>query len=302
MSNEIDIQDEQWINQFIDYLWLESGLSKNTQAAYRSDLRLCALWLKENNSNLYKAKREKLLAFMAAKVGEGAKARTSARLLSSLKRFYQYLIQENQRMDNPCALIEAPKLGRSLPDSLSEADVEALLAAPDVNTDNGQRDLAMIELLYATGLRVSELVNLTLSQINLNQGLVRIIGKGNKERLVPMGEQAQLLLSTYLREARGDILKGRICEYVFVTNRGGQMTRHAFWHIIKKYARIAGIKQHLSPHTLRHAFATHLLNHGADLRVVQMLLGHSDLSTTQIYTHVAKERLKRLYDSHHPRA
>jgi len=300
--SEIFAEDARVIDQFVDHLWLESGLSKNTQQAYKTDLRLCARWLNENNISLDKAQREDLLAFLAVKVGEGAKARTSARVLSSLKRFYQYLIQENQRLDNPCALIEAPKLGRSLPDTLSEADVEVLLQAPDVSTSLGLRDLVMIELLYATGLRVSELVNLLLSQVNLNQGLVRIIGKGNKERLVPMGEQAQSLLKQYLDEARGDILKKRVCDYVFVTNRGDHMTRHAFWHIIKKYAQIAGITQHLSPHSLRHAFATHLLNHGADLRVVQMLLGHSDLSTTQIYTHVAKERLKHLYELHHPRA
>jgi len=300
--SEIFADDDGWINRFIDHLWLASGLSKNTQQAYRTDLRLCARWLKEKNVLLIEAQREDLLAFLAVKVGEGAKARTSARALSSLKRFYQFLIQENHRLDNPCSLIEAPKLGRSLPDALSESDVEALLGAPDVSTPLGLRDLVMIELLYATGLRVSELVNLLLSQVNLNQGVVRIIGKGNKERLVPMGEQAQSMLKAYLEEGRNDILKKRVCDYVFVTNRGHNMTRHAFWHIIKKYAQIAGITQHLSPHTLRHAFATHLLNHGADLRVVQMLLGHSDLSTTQIYTHVAKERLKRLYETHHPRA
>ena len=243
-----------------------------------------------------------MLAFMGDKIGQGVKARTSARVLSSLKRFYQYLIQINVRQDNPCALIEAPKLGRSLPDTLSESDVVALLDAPDKSTPLGLRDLTMVELLYATGLRVSELVNLTLNQINLNQGVVRIVGKGNKERLVPMGEQAQTLLQAYLKQGRHEILKSRSSEHIFVTHRGGKMTRHAFWHIIKKYAQIAGIKQHLSPHTLRHAFATHLLNHGADLRVVQMLLGHSDLSTTQIYTHVAKERLKQLYETHHPRA
>lgn len=300
--NEIAAADEHWIGQFIDHLWLESGLSKNTQQAYRTDLRSCARWLKERGCLLKGAQRDDLLAFMAIKISEGAKARTSARTLSSLKRFYQYLIQEGVRLDNPCSLIEAPKLGRSLPDSLSESDVEALLQAPDMASPLGKRDLVMIELLYATGLRVSELVNLLLSQVNLNQGLVRIIGKGNKERLVPMGEQAQYLLKEYLQNTRGEILKKRVCDYVFVTSRGDRMTRHAFWHIIKKYAQMAGITQHLSPHTLRHAFATHLLNHGADLRVVQMLLGHSDLSTTQIYTHVAKERLKRLYDAHHPRA
>lgn len=298
----MNYSDQDQINRFIDYLWLESGLSQNTLTAYRTDLNNCLRWLTQNQRTLTAANKEDLLAFMANKIGDGAKARTSARILSSLKRFYQYLVQENIRKDNPCVQIEAPKLGRSLPDTLSEADIDELLAAPDVSTPLGLRDLAMLELLYATGLRVSELVNLQLNQVNMNQGLVRIMGKGNKERLVPMGEQAQDQLKVYLNQSRAAFLKNKTCDYVFLSNRGQPMTRHAFWHTIKKYARAAGIRKSLSPHTLRHAFATHLLNHGADLRAVQMLLGHADLSTTQIYTHVAQERLKTLYNSHHPRA
>jgi len=295
-------EDEAQIREFIDAIWLESGLSENTRKSYASDLNLFASWLKKNNQSLLLAPKESVLAFLADRVSAGLKPRTTARILSSLKRFYQYQLRENKRPDNPCLLVDAPKLGRSLPKSLSETDVEALLNAPDEATAMGSRDLTMLELLYATGLRVSELVGLSMSQISLNQGLVRIIGKGNKERLVPMGEQAQELLQRYIKHARPEILNSRTSDAVFVTNRGKAMTRHAFWHLVKRYALKAGIQQALSPHTLRHAFATHLLNHGADLRVVQMLLGHSDLSTTQIYTYIAQDRLKDLYQSHHPRA
>ena len=299
MLNE---SDANLIERFVEHLWLENGLSENTRDAYRSDLIKCAEYFSAKGLLIESAQRDQILAFMAQRIKAGVKPRTSARILSSLKRFYQFLIQDNRRKDNPCRLIEAPKLGRSLPNSLSQRDVELLLQMPDTATELGIRDLTMLELLYATGLRVSELVGLSLNQINLNQGLVRIVGKGNKERLVPMGEQAQWQLKQYFQQARGDILKNRVSDFVFVTSRGSGMTRHTFWHLIKKYALKAGINQELSPHTLRHAFATHLLNNGADLRVVQMLLGHSDLSTTQIYTHVAKERLKQLYNSHHPRA
>jgi len=294
--------DMQLIDIFINALWLESGLSDNTQRSYRSDLSLFCLWFEKQGGTIATAHRSDILAFLAERVGEGVKPRTTARLLSSLKRFYLYLIAENIRTDNPCALVDAPKLSRNLPQTLSERDVDNLLQAPDEENKMGERDLAMMELLYATGLRVSELVGLTMSQINLNQGVVRIIGKGNKERLVPMGEQAQWRLQNYMKASRGQILGVKQSDAVFVTNRGGAMTRHAFWHLIKRYAEKAGIDQHLSPHTLRHAFATHLLNHGADLRVVQLLLGHSNLSTTQIYTYVAQERLKELYQTHHPRA
>ncbi len=294
--------DTQLVDTFINSLWLESGLSDNTQRSYRSDLFLFCLWLEKKGGALESAHRSDILAFLAERVGEGVKPRTTARLLSSLKRFYLYLIAENIRADNPCALVDAPKLSRNIPQTLSEQDVDNLLQAPDEENKMGERDLAMMELLYATGLRVSELVGLTMSQINLNQGVVRVIGKGNKERLVPMGEQAQWRLQNYIKSSRGQILGVKQSDAVFVTNRGDGMTRHAFWHLIKRYAKKAGIDQQLSPHTLRHAFATHLLNHGADLRVVQLLLGHSNLSTTQIYTYVAQERLKELYQAHHPRA
>ena len=290
------------IELFVNSLWLESGLSENTRRSYQSDLRLCAAWLEKKQLTLSAADRQSILSFLAYKVNEGHKPRTTARILSSLKRYYQYLIRENRRKDNPCRLVESPKLGRSLPETLSETDVVLLLRAPDEKTELGLRDLAMLELLYATGLRVSELVGLEMNQLSFNQGLVRVIGKGNKERLVPLGEQALDAIQLYVKDARPGILKLKTSEALFVTNRGGAMTRHAFWHLIKRYALKAGISQKLSPHTLRHAFATHLLNHGADLRVVQVLLGHSDLSTTQIYTHVAQERLKQMYQIHHPRA
>ncbi len=290
------------IEAFLDALWLEAGLSRNTLESYRLDLNGLARWLAASDGPaLSAAARDQLQTYLAHRFGEKVKARTVARLLSSLKRFYRHVRRLGLREDDPTRLIEAPKIGQKLPTSLSEAEVEALLAAPDLKTDLGQRDRAMLELLYASGLRVSELVGLELSQLGLTQGLVRVWGKGGKERLVPMGEEAQGWLEGYLAEARAAILGGRASEAVFVTRRGGGMTRHAFWHIIKRYALQAGIVQKLSPHTLRHAFATHLLNHGADLRVVQMLLGHSNLSTTQIYTHVARERLKALHAMHHPR-
>jgi integrase/recombinase XerD len=281
-------------------MWLEAGLSDNTLSAYRRDLFGLAQWLSEKGMEIDRAERGDLLNYLGALTSDGHKPRSIARLLSSLRRFYRYLVREGLRHDDPTRLIEAPKLGRSLPDSLTELEVDNLLNAPR-DSALGIRDRAMLELIYATGLRVSELVNLTLSQLGLQQGLVRIVGKGNKERLVPMGEEAQARLEQYLRLARPELLKSRSCDHVFVTTRGAGMTRHAFWHIVKRYALQAGIQKHLSPHTLRHAFATHLLNHGADLRVVQLLLGHSDLSTTQIYTHVARERLKSLHAEHHPR-
>lgn len=299
---DTDDANAKLIDNFINALWLESGLSENTQRSYRSDLVLFSQWLEKNSGTLVKASRSDILGFLAMRVGQGLKPRTTARLLSSLKRFYGYLVVEDVRKDNPCTLVDAPKLSRSLPHTLSEQEVDHLLAAPDEEDTFGLRDLAMLEILYATGLRVSELVGLSMSQINLNQGAVRIIGKGNKERLVPMGEQAQWRLQQYIKKARGEILGAKQSDAVFVTNRGAAMTRHGFWHLIKRYAKKANIEKPLSPHTLRHAFATHLLNHGANLRVVQLLLGHSNLSTTQIYTYVAQERLNELYKTHHPRA
>lgn len=286
------------LERFLDALWLEAGLSRNTLSAYRSDLEGFANWLKAPPAQ---ATREQIMGYLAAGVSRGSRPRTSARLLSSLRRFYHYLLREGLISEDPTATLEAPKLGRPLPKSLSEEQVELLLNAPDTETPLGLRDRAMLETLYATGLRVSELVGLAVQRVNLQSGVVQAIGKGDKERLVPLGEEAIEWLQRYLRAARATLLHGQTSDALFPTTRGAAMTRQAFWHNIKRYAQRAGIGSSLSPHTLRHAFATHLLNHGADLRVVQMLLGHADLSTTQIYTQVARERLKLLHAQHHPR-
>ena len=291
-------QSDELLERFLDALWLEAGLSRNTLSAYRSDLEALSAWLKASPAT---ATREQLQAYLAECVSRGIRPRSTARLLSSLRRFYQYLLREQLITDDPTAQIESPKLGRPLPKSLTEEQVEKLLQAPDAETALGLRDRAMLETLYATGLRVSELVGLTLQQANLQAGVVKVIGKGDKERLVPLGEEAIEWLQRYLNEARAKLLHGQATDALFPTARGAAMTRQAFWHNLKRYTRVAGIETHLSPHTLRHAFATHLLNHGADLRVVQMLLGHVDLSTTQIYTQVARERLKQLHAQHHPR-
>lgn len=293
--------DQALIESFLDSFWLERGGSEHTLQAYGADLRGLARYLAVHKKDLLNVQRADLLGYLAHRVHEGTKSRSTARLLSSVRRFYQYLIRQGRISADPSALIEAPKLGRPLPKSLTESDVESLLAVPLVSEPLGLRDRTMLELIYACGLRVSELVELRLDQINLNQGLVRIMGKGGKERLVPMGEESQEWLQRYLQHTRSELLDGQMSDAVFVTRRGGGMTRQAFWHMIKRYALQAGINKPISPHTLRHAFATHLLNHGADLRVLQMLLGHSDLSTTQIYTHVARERLKSLHAQHHPR-
>ncbi len=287
------------IDLFLDALWVEFGLSNNTLAAYGSDLKQFSKWLK--SGALEDVVEADILAFLADRYQQGIGHRSSARILSSLRRFYGYLSREGRIEMDPTQRIEAPHIGRSLPLSLSETDVELLLEAPEITSDLGFRDRTMLEMLYATGLRVSELVGLKFEQINLIQGCLRIIGKGNKERLVPIGEEAVDWVERYLAEVRTSILSDRYCDYLFVTRRANGMTRQAFWHIIKRYAKKAGINKEISPHTLRHAFATHLLNHGADLRVVQLLLGHSDLSTTQIYTHIARERLKELHVKFHPR-
>jgi integrase/recombinase XerD len=292
---------EPLISRFLDAVWMERGLSSNTLAAYRADLVALARWLHARQMSLPKTGRADLMDFIAARVHGGARPRSTARQLSSFRRFFRYLIREGLIAEDPTAQIAMPKIGRSLPRSLSESEVEALLGAPVVADPLGHRDRTMLEVLYATGLRVSELVHLKLAQVNLNQGVVRVLGKGNRERLIPLGEEAVRWLKTFIDTGRADILLDRSTDFLFPTRRGDRMTRQAFWHIIKRYARKASVDQDLSPHTLRHAFATHLLNHGADLRVVQMLLGHSDLSTTQIYTHVARERLKELHSSHHPR-
>lgn len=296
------MDDRTLIEGFADALWMERGLSRNTLTAYQSDLRAFAHWLnQERRRSLIAAERADLLDYLARLAQQGRNPRSSARLLSCLRQFYQHLRRRGLIEVDPSARVEAPKLGRPLPKSLSEADVEALLNAPDTEDARGHRDRTMLEVLYASGLRVSELVNLTPSQVSLTQGVVRILGKGGKERLVPLGEDACDWLRDYARGPRLDILGGRVSDFLFPTSRSDCMTRQTFWQLIKRYAIQAGIAKPLSPHTLRHAFATHLLNHGADLRVVQMLLGHSDLSTTQIYTHVARERLKQLHARHHPR-
>jgi integrase/recombinase XerD len=293
--------DTALIERFLDTLWLEHGLSENTLNAYRSDLQGLAQWLSTQECDLLTAGRADLLAYLQRRVERGAKPRSSARLLSSVRRFYRHLVRERLLSEDPSARIDAPKLGRALPKSLTEGEVEALLSAPDNSDLLGMRDRAMLEVLYASGLRVSELISLTLPQVNLQQGLVKVIGKGNKERLVPLGEEALSWLERYIRESRALLLGTTQSDVLFPSRRGSAMTRQAFWQLIKRYAVQAGISKPLSPHTVRHAFATHLLNHGADLRVVQLLLGHSSLSTTQIYTHVARERLKTLHAQHHPR-
>jgi integrase/recombinase XerD len=289
------------VERFLDSMWSERGLSENTLAAYRADLSGLSRWLESQGVDLMDAQREHLLAFLAWRVQQGARPRSTARQLSSIRRFYRHMLREGKLAEDPTTRIDMPKLGRPLPKSLSEGEVESLLRAPDVAEPLGIRDRAMLELLYATGLRVSELVSVRMSQMNLKQGVVRVVGKGNRERLVPVGEEATKWIEKFLTDARLDILGGRQSDYLFPTRRSDYMTRQAFWHIIKRYAETANIAASLSPHTLRHAFATHLLNHGADLRVVQMLLGHSDVSTTQIYTHVARERLKDVHSKHHPR-
>jgi integrase/recombinase XerD len=289
------------IEQFTDALWMEHGLSKNTLTAYRNDLAGLAIWLAQQGRLLRTARRHDLLAYLSERVAGGARPRTTARLVSSMRRFYRYLIREGHLQEDPSVRIDTPRIGRPLPDTLSEVEVETLLDAPDEQDVLGLRDRAMLELLYACGLRVSELVSVTADQVNLMQGVVRLVGKGNKERLVPLGEEAVDWLQRYIDVSRPELAGRRTARQLFITRRGGGMTRQAFWYRIRHYAVKSGINKPLSPHTLRHAFATHLLNHGADLRVVQMLLGHSDLSTTQIYTHVARERLKELHAQHHPR-
>jgi integrase/recombinase XerD len=289
------------VSRFLDGAWMERGLSANTLAAYRADLMALSRWLITQGTQITKATRADLLGFIAWRVESGARPRSTARQLSSFRRFYRHLLREGSLKDDPTAQIAMPKIGRSLPKSLTEEEVEALLNAPTVADPLGARDRTMLEVLYATGLRVSELVSLKYSQLNLNQGVLRVTGKGDRERLIPLGEEAVRWLREFIGTGRGEILLDRNTDYLFPTRRGDHMTRQAFWHIIKRYARKANVQKELSPHTLRHAFATHLLNHGADLRVVQMLLGHSDLSTTQIYTHVARERMKDLHSTHHPR-
>lgn len=289
------------IDKFLDALWMERGLSTHTLAAYRRDLNRFSVWLNDRDTSFSAVERFDVQGFLAAELGRGLSPRSVARELSSIRAYYGYRLNEGACHVDPTEQVESPKQGQSLPSTLSEDDVAALLAAPDVNTPKGLRDRAMLELLYATGLRVSELIGLRDLQVNLASGIVRVTGKGSRERIVPMGEEAQQWLQRYLRDVRPQLLNGVASALLFPGRNGNSMTRQTFWHIIRRYSQRAGIVRHLSPHTLRHAFATHLLNHGADLRAVQMLLGHANLSTTQIYTHVARERLQKLHKAHHPR-
>jgi integrase/recombinase XerD len=296
------MSDESILDEFCDALWLEDGLSRNTLDGYRRDLTKFQLWLgKQHGKSLLTAGHSDLLAYLAHRVAGRVKATTTSRQLSSLKRFYQHALRQGKVNADPSINIDAPKLPRSLPKSLTEEDVEKLLAAPNVEEALGLRDRTMLETLYASGLRVSELVTLNVSQVSQDMGVVRVMGKGSKERLVPLGEEALSWLRRYLKESRPRILGQRMTDALFVTSRAEAMTRQSFWHLLKRHAAHAGLNKPISPHTLRHAFATHLLNHGADLRVVQLLLGHTDITTTTIYTHVARERLKKLHAQHHPR-
>ena len=292
------------IDEFCDSLWLEDGLSRNTLEAYRRDMRLFAAWLEQMRpgvDGLLAVQGHDISSYIAARHQDSGKATSSNRRLSVIKRFYQMLVRQRRLAEDPSLKLVSARQPQRFVHTLSEAQVEALLAAPDVSTALGLRDRTMLELMYASGLRVSELVTLKLLELSVNDGVLRITGKGAKTRLVPFGAQARLWIERYVRDARGVILNGQQDDALFVTGRGGPMTRQMFWVLIKKHALKAGVTAPLSPHTLRHAFATHLLNHGADLRVVQLLLGHSDISTTQIYTHVARERLKHLHAQHHPR-
>jgi len=291
------------LDEFCDNLWLEDGLSRNTLDSYRRDLHKFSEWLEKNrDAAIIQATHGDIQGYLAQLVSkQRAKPSSTGRNISSLKRLYRYLLRQGKIEADPTLQIDTPKLPRNLPKSLTEEDVEKLLDAPDVQTPLGLRDRTMLEVLYATGLRVSELVTLLVTQVSMDMGVVRVMGKGSKERLVPLGEEALDWLRRYQNEGRNMLLGKKISDVLFVTARGEGMTRQMFWYLIKKHAKHGGVNKPLSPHTLRHAFATHLLNHGADLRVVQMLLGHSDISTTQIYTHVARERLKLLHAQHHPR-
>ncbi|MGH8742745.1 MAG: site-specific tyrosine recombinase XerD [Burkholderiales bacterium] len=295
--------EESLLDEFCDALWLEDGLSRNTLASYRSDLLKFVQWLgKKNRIPLLDTRQQDIEDFLAHQVlAVKTRARTTSRELSSLRRFFRFALRQGRIKADPTLRIDSPKLPRGLPKSLTEDDVEFLLSAPRTDTPLGMRDKTMLEVLYASGLRVSELVSLKIPQVSLDMGVVRVMGKGSKERLVPLGEEALSWIKHYVDEARPDLLRGKISDALFVTKRGQAMTRQTFWYLLRRYCAQVAFKKPVSPHTLRHAFATHLLNHGADLRVVQLLLGHADISSTQIYTHVARERLKQLHAKHHPR-
>jgi len=294
-------EDEQEIDAWLDSLWLEKGLSENSIASYRRDLRQYAHWLNSGGEHLLEAGRGSLQRYLDWRLSQQRRSSSTSRLLSCLRGFYRYQLRESRIATDPTLNLDNPRTGRPLPKTLTEQDVECLLAAPDVDEPLGLRDRTMLELLYATGLRVTELVSLQLEQVNSRLGVIRVVGKGDKERLVPVGDEALHWIGRYLRDSRPLLTDNPREETLFVSRRGQTMTRQTFWYRVRRYAIESGIDKPLSPHVLRHAFATHLLNHGADLRVVQMLLGHSDLSTTQIYTHVASHRLQQLHQAHHPR-
>ncbi len=300
-SAEIPVSEQEKVQLFLDYLWMQDGLSQQTLDSYRSDLNLFIAWLVSNHSSLLKVDLALLQGYLSYRHKQAFSSRSTARLLSSLRRFYRYALEQHLILQDPTAKVASPKLAKSLPHSLSEANIEKLLAMPNFDEPLGSRDRAMLELMYASGLRISELIGLEFNQISLNQGVVRVVGKGNKERLVPFGDTALEAIQHYIKTSRGILLGSQVCDFLFVSKRAKKMTRQTFWYRVKLYAKQAAITQPLSPHTLRHAFATHLLSHGADLRTLQLLLGHSDLSTTQIYTHIAKERLQSIHRQHHPR-
>ena len=300
-TGKIAEADATQILNFADYLWMHDGLSKNTLDSYQTDLKLFAKWLMPNHHNLLSFNEGVLQSYLSQRFKKKYSERSTARLLSTLRRFCAYAIEENLINADPTAKISLPKLSKPLPKTLSEKDIDLLLAAPNPESDIGIRDIAMIELMYASGLRVSELINIQFSEISFQQGVVRVMGKGSKERLVPFGEVALAAIERYVKTARANYLGNLSCDYLFVSSRGKKMTRQTFWYRLKHYSKLTNIKTNLSPHTLRHAFATHLLAHGADLRTLQLLLGHSDLSTTTIYTHIAKERLQQIHAIHHPR-
>ena len=293
--------DKDIIERFLDAIWMERGLSENTLSAYRADLIILIRHLFKRKIYLIDVDKSDLLEYLSEELSKGNRPKSSARKISTFRQFFRYLLREKLIKEDPTLQIDMPKIGRYLPETLTEKEVVALLNQPDLENPLGSRDKAMLELLYATGIRVSELTNLQVIQVNFNQQTIRIMGKGDRERLVPIGDESVIWLKKFIDSDRLRVLNGRQSDYLFPTRSSKSMTRQAFWHVIKRYAKLAGIDKRLSPHTLRHAFATHLLNHGADLRIVQLLLGHSDISTTQIYTHIAKERMKDLHSKHHPR-
>lgn len=295
------MQDSDYIDQFLEAQWLERGLSDNTLASYRYDTQQFSRWLNAQKLGLLQVEKSTIEQFLAYRYEQGLKSSSTARMLSCLRKLFAYLQQQGLITTDPMALVDNPRLGRGLPKAISETQVMDLLQAPETQTPTGIRDRAMLEALYASGLRVSELVNLRLSQVNINHGVIRLMGKGSKERLTPLGEDAIDWILRYINEARPEFIQQPTSDALFLSRKGGAMTRQAFWYRLKHWAKVADISIAITPHTLRHAFATHLLNHGADLRAVQMLLGHSDLSTTQIYTHIARHRLSELHKKHHPR-